>query len=172
MKPGRRVHAAIAIVALLALAAGAGLSLWDREPQRADQLMALALPDSEGVTQRLDQWRGKVVVVNFWATWCEPCREEMPEFVRVQREFGPKDVQFVGIAVDQQDKVAAFSRELGLNYPVLIGGYDAMDLSKALGNRLVALPFTIVIDRQGGVAYTQLGPFKRNQLRPIISKLL
>jgi thiol-disulfide isomerase/thioredoxin len=168
-----RARAILASVAILAAAAGIGLALWNQAPpQRADSLFALALPDTEGVTQRLGQWQGKVVVVNFWATWCEPCREEMPEFVRVQRELGPKGLQFVGIAVDQPDKVVAFAKELGLNYPALVGGYDAMELSRNLGNQLVALPFTIVIDRQGAIAYTQLGPVKKGQLRPILDKLL
>ena len=167
-----RAKAILASVAILAVAAGIGLALWNPAPQRADGLFALTLPDAEGVTQRLGQWQGKVVVVNFWATWCEPCREEMPEFVRVQRELGPKGLQFVGIAVDQPDKVAAFAKELGLNYPALVGGYDAMELSRNLGNHLVALPFTIVIDRRGAIAYTQLGPIKKGQLRSIIDKLL
>jgi thiol-disulfide isomerase/thioredoxin len=162
----------VAVVAALALAAGIGLSLWNPAPERADSLFALALPDAEGATQRLEQWRGKVLVVNFWATWCEPCREEMPEFVRVQRELGPKGLQFVGIAVDQADKVAAFAKELGLNYPALVGGYDAMELSRSLGNRLLALPFTIIIDRQGRIAYIQLGRLKTTQLLSIVDKLL
>ena len=167
-----RTNLALVIVAALALAVGVGLALWDRTPQRADTLFALALPDLDGKTQEFAQWRGKVLVVNFWATWCEPCREEMPEFVRAQQEFGPQGLQFVGIAIDQADKAARFARELNVNYPVLIGSYDAMELSKSLGNRLVALPFTIVIDRHGNVAHTQLGPLKKAQLQSIISKLI
>jgi thiol-disulfide isomerase/thioredoxin len=119
------------------------------------------LPDSQGTPQSLAQWKGNVVVVNFWATWCAPCREEMPEFVRAQQELGPKGLQFVGIAVDDVDKVRAFAREIGLNYPALIGGYGAIELSKTLGNDLSALPFTVVLDRAGRVAHTQLGPLKR-----------
>ena len=167
-----RTAIALAIIAALALMAGLGVALWDRKPQGADVLFALALPDLDGTKQQLGQWRGKVVVVNFWATWCEPCREEMPEFVRAQQEFGPSGLQFVGIAVDQADRAASFARELNLNYPVLIGGYDAMELSRRLGNRLVALPFTIVIDRQGNVAHTQLGPLRKAQLHSIISNLI
>lgn len=158
--------------ALLALLAGGSLAAWMRSPQDASALMSISLPDTSGQQQSLAQWRGKVVVVNFWATWCEPCREEMPDFVRAQREFGPRGLQFVGIAVDQADKVEAFAKELDLNYPALIGGYGAVELSKALGNRLSALPFTIVIDRNGGVADTQLGPFKAGKLRSTISNLL
>jgi len=113
-----------------------------------------------------------VLVVNFWATWCAPCREEMPEFVRAQSEYGARGLQFVGIAVDQADKVEQFSKEFGLNYPSLIGGYGAVELSKTLGNRLAALPFTIVVDRQGRIAHTQLGPLKPDKLRAIVDKLL
>lgn len=160
-----------ALAAILALAGGVALAV--REQSRdATKLLALSLPDTSGHPQSLAQWRGKVVVVNFWATWCVPCREEMPEFVLAQREFGPRGLQFVGIAVDQRDKVEQFARELGLNYPALIGGYDAVDLSKSLGNELSALPFTIVIDRQGNVARTQLGPFKSDKLRSTIASLL
>jgi thiol-disulfide isomerase/thioredoxin len=162
----------LGIAGVLALAAGFGLALWDREPADASALLALSLPDLDGTPQSLTQWRGKVMVVNFWATWCGPCREEMPEFVRAQREFGPKGLQFVGIAVDQHDKVAQFAKEFDLNYPALIGGYEAMDVAKPLGNRLAGLPFTVVLDRQGRIVHTQLGPLKPALLRSIVADLL
>ena len=93
-------------------------------------------------------------------------------FVRLQREQGPKGLQFVGIAVDQVDKVRQFAGEIGLNYPALIGGYGAMELSKTLGNSLMALPFTVIVDREGRVAHTQLGPLKEDQLLAIAGQLL
>jgi thiol-disulfide isomerase/thioredoxin len=135
-------------------------------------LLALALPDTSGREQPLQQWKGKVVVVNFWATWCEPCREEMPRFVKLQDEYGDKGLQFVGIAIDQADKVRQFAKEIHLNYPTLIGGYGAIELSKATGNRYGALPFTVVIDRAGAIVHTQLGPLKDPQLRAMMSQLL
>ena len=138
----------------------------------ASSLLGLALPDADGKEQRLDQWRGKVIVVNFWATWCAPCREEMPEFVRAQNEFGPKGLQFVGIAVDQADKVRQFATEIGLNYPSLIGGFGAMELSKSLGNSVMALPFSVVVNRQGKVVHTQLGVLKPAKLDAIVKQLL
>ena len=158
--------------ALLALAGGVALAVWDQSPRDAGALLSLSLPDISGQQQSLAQWRGKVVVVNFWATWCVPCREEMPEFVKIQRELGPRGLQFVGIAIDQAEKVEQFASELDLNYPALIGGYAAIELSKTLGNQVSALPFTIVIRRNGTVARTQLGVFDVTKLRSTIDSLL
>lgn len=171
-QPRLRNALLLVVAGALALAAGVWLARWDREPVDATALLALSLPDTAGTPQSLSQWRGKVMIVNFWATWCAPCREEMPEFVRAQREFGPKGLQFVGIAVDQPDKVAKFVKEFDLNYPALIGGYEAIDVAKPLGNRLAGLPFTVVLDRQGRIVHTQLGPLKPTVLRSIIADLL
>jgi thiol-disulfide isomerase/thioredoxin len=157
---------------VIALSAGLYFGLRERSVQDASALLALSLPDASGHPQSLEQWRGKVLVVNFWATWCAPCREEMPEFVKAQKEYGPRGVQFVGIAVDDADKVSKFVKEINLNYPALVGGYTAIDISKAMGNRLSALPFTIVVDRQGKVAHTQLGQLKTAELQSIMIKLL
>ena len=165
---------AIAAAAIAAAAAGIYVGSESMPWQRTDgsALLAVSLPDTTGKEQPLAQWKGKVLVVNFWATWCAPCRDEMPEFVRAQRELGGRGLQFVGIAVDQPDKVAQFAAELGLNYPALIGGYGAMELSKTLGNRMMALPFTVIVYRSGQVVHTQLGPLRDAKLRAIVAELL
>jgi len=163
--------AALAGSALLALAAGLYFGL--EGPQNsAAPLMGLTLPDVDGKDQRLDQWKGKVLVVNFWATWCEPCRKEMPEFVKAQARFSGKGLQFVGIAIDQPDKIRQFARELNLNYPSLVGGYGALELSKGLGNRVMALPFTVIVNRNGEIAYTQMGPLNSVKLDLILTELI
>jgi thiol-disulfide isomerase/thioredoxin len=163
----------LGVFGAVALLVGAYVGLRQHDaPADASALLALSLPDAAGREQSIGQWRGKVVVVNFWATWCAPCREEMPEFMRAQAEYGARGLQFVGIAVDQADKAEQFAKDLGLNYPTLIGGYGAVELSKTLGNRLAALPFTIVVDRQGRIAHTQLGTLKPDKLRSIVDKLL
>jgi peroxiredoxin len=89
-----------------------------------------------------------------------------------QKEFGSKGLQFVGIAVDEGPKVRQFADELKLNYPALIGGYGAMELSRTLGNKVMALPFTVIVGRDGKIAHTQLGPLKSDQLRGIITQLI
>ncbi len=166
-----RKWAIVAVVALAGLAAGAYFGAGRSAPSAAG-LIGLALPDVEGREQRLAQWKGKVMVVNFWATWCEPCREEMPEFVKAQEALRSKGLQFVGIAIDQPDKIRQFTTELKVNYPSLVGGYGALELSKTLGNSLMALPFTVILDREGGVAYAQMGPLKPGKFDAIVGKLL
>ena len=164
-----------------ALAMGAGLyfggitseqDVVEMHGKDVGALFGVALPDTEGRTQSLGQWKGKVLIVNFWATWCVPCRTEMPEFVKAQQEFGGRGLQFIGIAIDEPEKVKRFAAEVGLNYPALLGGYGGIELSKTMGNRLGALPFTIIIDRAGHVAHTQLGPIKEANLRSIVQQLL
>ena len=168
----------IAAVGVVGLAAGIYFGIEREspnpgsEPMAAAALNGLALPDADGKEQQLDQWRGKVVIVNFWATWCAPCREEMPEFIKSQNELGPKGLQIVGIAVDQPDKVRQFAAEIGLNYPALVGGFGAMELSRTLGNTVMALPFTVILDRKGAIAHTQLGILKPDKLNAIVKQLL
>jgi thiol-disulfide isomerase/thioredoxin len=175
----RRALVLLVAAAATALVGGILVSRYDRladgggaSRAAAATMLALTFPDAAGSDVPLAQWRGKVLIVNFWATWCGPCREEMPEFVRLQGEFGGKGLQFVGIAVDDADKVRQFSAEIGLNYPALIGGYGAMELSRTLGNRVMALPFTVIVDRSGAVAHTQLGPINNDQLRRIVTQLI
>ena len=162
-----------ACAGVVSLAGGVALFTHrDRRPRDGSAILALVLPDVDGREQPLAQWQGKILIVNFWATWCAPCREEMPQFIAVQARDGAKGVQFVGIAVDQADKVREFAQEIRLNYPALIGGFGAIELSKALGNDLAALPFTIVLDRAGAVVHTQLGPLKAAQLDSLLESLL
>jgi thiol-disulfide isomerase/thioredoxin len=143
----------LAAVAIGAAAAGYALNAWwrsDSQSGAATALMSAPLADLEGKSLTINQWRGRVLVVNFWATWCTPCREEIPLFVRLQEKHRARGLQFIGIAIDQRDKVETFARDFGMNYPVLLGGMNTVELSRQAGNRLGALPFTIVIDRSGG----------------------
>ena len=133
---------------------------------------AFRLTTLDGQPLSNDALLGRVVLVNFWATWCAPCREEMPEFIKAQKDFGAQGLQIVGIAIDSADKVRPFATEIGLNYPTLIGGFGAMELSRTLGNGVMALPFTVVLDRKGGIAHTQLGILKPERLASLMRQLL
>ena len=135
-------------------------------------LMTARLPDIDGRRRSLEEWRGKVLVVNFWATWCTPCREEIPAFIKVQEKLGAKGLQVIGIAVDQQDKVRPYAAEMRINYPILVGDLEAIDLARQAGNRLGGLPFTVVFDRQGMAIHSQLGGINQQKLEALVEPLL
>ena len=132
------------------------------------ELMRLRLPDVAGKDQSLTQWRDKILVVNFWATWCEPCREEIPVLLRVQAKYASNGVQVVGISVDSVDKVRQFAREYGIGYPLVIGSMEVIELTRRLGNNAAGLPYTIVLDRSGRVVKTHLGAISEVELEGAI----
>jgi thiol-disulfide isomerase/thioredoxin len=138
----------------------------------ADALYGVTLPDLGGTAQSLRQFEGKVLVVNFWATWCAPCRDEMPALVEAQAKWGPKGLQIVGIGIDDATKMRQFTQTLHLNYPALDGGYGALELSKMFGNSAMALPFTVIVDRKGAIVAQQLGPFAPGRFDAIATQLL
>jgi len=168
--------AALAAVAAIALAAGVYLGL-ERRSERADAaavsaLAATKFPDLSGDQLSLDRWHGKILVVNLWASWCPPCREEIPGLVRVQQRFASNGVQIVGIAFDSAAKSRQAAGELGINYPVLVAGMEAIDLVRKVGNRAGALPYTFVLDRQGTPVAAHLGILSEADLERILAPLL
>lgn len=140
--------------------------------QGAKAIFAANLPDLQGENQTVSQWLGNVIVVNFWATWCTPCREEIPEFIETQEKFRDQGLVFVGIAIDQADKVKMFSQEFGINYPVLVGSLNTWSLLEAAGNRQSALPYTVVINRFGEIVGTYLGRVNQKKLEKTVIPLL
>lgn len=135
-------------------------------------VFAASFPDLNDKPQPFSQWRGRVVVLNFWATWCPPCRTEIPDFIKVQDKYGPRGLTIVGLAIDKKDKVEAFADEIAINYPVLIGDTSAMDLSKSTGNRLGGLPFTVILNRQGKIVASEIGGLTGARLEQLITPLL
>lgn len=142
------------------------------QPDAATALFDARFNDLNGKMQPLSQWRGKVVIVNFWATWCPPCREEIPEFIKMQEKYGKQGLVFVGIAIDQKDKVQAYADQMGINYPILLGELEAIDLTKRAGNRLGGLPYTVIIDRHGKIAASEIGGLTQAKLDTLIKPLL
>lgn len=135
-------------------------------------IFELVLKDTHGRAQPLKTWRGHVLVVNYWATWCHPCREEMPGFSRLHDKYRGKMIQFVGISSDDADKIIEFEKTTPVSYPLLIGDMTVMQGSAALGNRHQALPFTAVFDRQGRLAMTRLGRWNEADLERELQGLI
>lgn len=164
------------VAALAALAAGYFTALWLRAPvtdtASGGQAVEFRLADLAGKEHRLEEWHGRVVVLNFWATWCPPCREEIPIFIDLQKRLGDKGLQFVGIAIDDASAVASYQREIGINYPSLLGGDGGMGLMSAYGNTAGGLPFTVILDRDGRIAARKVGAFRRVELEALLSPLL
>jgi len=163
-------------LALAALAAGA----WIAQARYAPRMPATSavtelwqhdFPDTNGREQALSQWRGQIVVLNFWASWCSPCREEIPDFIALRAQYRPRNVEFVGIAIDNTANVTQFLQRLPVNYPILIGEGAAHHLSRRLGNSSGALPYTVVLDRDGRVALRHLGRLPRATLEKTLLEI-
>lgn len=163
-------------LALAAMAAGVWLAQARHVPRApaapaAAALWQLGFPDLQGRTQQLTQWRGQVVVLNFWASWCAPCREEMPDFADLRRQYRSDGVEFLGIAIDNPANVAQFLRRQPVDYPILIGEGAAHGLARQLGNPSGALPYTIVLDRNGNIVLSHLGRLSRATLEATLRKI-
>lgn len=130
------------------------------------------LKDLDGRLRNANEWNGEVMVVNFWATWCPPCRKEMPAFIELQEKYGAQGLQFVGIALDDRVKVSDFIDTMGVEYPILVGQNDATAISDAYGNRLGALPYTAVVDREGVIVKTYRGEVSQGSIEKVIKELL
>ena len=164
----------IIIAALLALGGGIiarGL-LSPAEQSSATALPDFALPDVSGKLHNVSEWQGKIRVINFWATWCSPCRKEIPEFIALQEQYADKGLQFIGIAIDDQESVAKYLASININYPMLIGDVTGIALAHQLGNTIDAVPFTLIVNQQGQIIHQHPGDFSKEQIMAIITPLL
>ena len=135
------------------------------ENAAVSRLLEQTLPDTSGKPQALGQWKNKTLIVNFWATWCTPCVDEMPELSALQAEIAPAQIQIIGIGVDSAANIAEFAAKYKIAYPLYTGGMGAAELSRHFGNKAGALPFTVVIGRDGQVRKTYLGRLNMKELR-------
>lgn len=141
------------------------------QPNAVGQLWSAAVTDTDGKAQSLAAYKGRPIVVNFWASWCGPCVAEMPELSALQREYQKKGIQFVGVGVDTATNVKAFLQKVKVDYPIYIAGFGGADLARAFGNQAGGLPFTVVIDAKGAVRSTKLGQIKPDELRHTLDAL-
>jgi thiol-disulfide isomerase/thioredoxin len=142
------------------------------EGEMVADALNISLADSDGRMHSLAEWRGRVLVINFWATWCPPCREEIPMLNALQTRWGGKGAQVVGIALDATDAVREFTRQTPLAYPSLIGGNEGARLAERLGDLMGVLPFTVVVDAAGKVAGQHLGEMSAGDAEDLLRPLL
>lgn len=138
----------------------------------AAPLLALTLPDLDDTAQPLAQWHGKVLVLNFWATWCPPCLKEIPDFAEVSRRYADAPVQFVGIGIDSVANMRDFQGEMKVPYPLLVGTGQTLSVATAIAQTAQALPLTIILDREGAIHRIKLGTLNQSELEGTIRALL
>lgn len=179
----------IPFILVIAIAGGAGFGL-QRYLQQDEHELAAEIPapsaskvigqmrpsfeiaDTEGQLKNVNEWDGQVLLINFWATWCPPCKKEMPAFIELQDQYAEQGFKVIGIALDDLQSVQDFADTIGVNYPLLIAEYDGIDLSRNYGNHVGALPFSAFIDRQGKIVSTHMGELSKTQVEDIIKPLL
>ena len=135
-----------------------------------EQLPDLRLAGTDGAVHSLADWKGRPLVVNFWATWCDPCRREIPLLKAVRREHAADRLEIVGIAVDYPDEVRKYARAHGIDYPVLVGDQGGLEAVSAFGMETV-LPFSVFADRQGRVVTLKVGELHRDEAELILSRV-
>ena len=126
------------------------------------------LPDLEGNEHQISEWDGKARLINFWATWCAPCRREIPLLKKTQTAHAENNLQVIGIAVDDLEPVIAYAEEAEFNYPVLIGQEDAMAAAEASGIDFIGLPFTMIVAPDGQLIKAHIGEIHEDQMALII----
>ena len=122
------------------------------------------LSDTYGKQHSINEWQGKIKVINFWATWCSPCLKEIPEFISLQNQYALQGVQFIGIAIDNKDAINKYLSTIQINYPILIAENEGLILARQMGNSINSVPFTIIINQQGVILERYFGEINTEKL--------
>lgn len=173
MSSGVRTALTVLLAAVIGAGGGILAALWLQEtpqednPYRAD----FTLPQLDGPERSINEWDGEVVVLNFWATWCSPCREEIPLFSSLHEEFVSQGIHFLGVAIDDPEPMRGFLDQVEMSYPTLYGMEQALDVAAAYGNDRGTLPYTVIIDREGRIIERFMGQLHEPDLRPLLEDL-
>lgn len=166
------------VLVALVLIASAAAGYWahqrmDRQPVMPPPAGTIdfTLPDLEGNPRNISDWSGQARLVNFWATWCAPCRREIPLLKKAQAEHGEERLQVIGVAVDFEEDVLEYAKEAEFNYPVLIGQDEAMAAVEAAGYEFVGLPMTMVMSAEGELLKMHLGEIHEPQIERVVEVL-
>ena len=127
-----------------------------------------SLVDIHGVERQISEWDGKTIALNFWATWCPPCRKEIPVLIEAQNDYANQGLQIIGLAIDEMELVQKYAQEMKINYPLLVGEQAALDIAESFGTGVTALPFTVIITPSGTVKTVHYGELHREQLMALI----
>jgi len=161
----------LACVALVAALAGfAAYWFSAADSGLAERRPDFTLKDLGGTSRSISEWDGQVVLVNFWAPWCKPCREEMPMLVQLQQDYGARGFQVLGLAIEEPAPVQNFLRELPVNYPVFADLLPTLGIQQAFGD--TRLPYSVLIDREGRMVYRKAGAVTRAEIDAEIKKHL
>jgi thiol-disulfide isomerase/thioredoxin len=164
------------VLAVLAVGAGiGGFVVYRNIPHEAavhDPAPDVALPTLDGGSARLSDYRGKLVLINFWATWCTPCLKEIPLLIEMQERYGARGLQILGPAMDDAEEVKIQAPRMGIQYPVLLGQEQIPVAMEKLGDTLGALPFSVLISPDGYVVLRKHGEFSREELSAQLEKHL
>ncbi len=170
MNPSTRKAVVIVVLALVGVLAGLWTShvLRNGAPETPTPAPAITLTDLNGKPVSLAQYQGKLLIVNFWATWCAPCLQEMPLLIKAQKQYGARGLQIIGPAMDEAKDVQTLATKLGVNYPVMADFASADAAMATLGNKQGALPFSVFINAQGMIVKTVLGGLHEDDLDALI----
>jgi len=173
----RRQIGIITGMSLVGLAAGLITASWIYRDGTASEESVAALlanpwtkPDNTVVNTA--EWQNRVLVVNFWASWCPPCVEEMPALDKIQGEYDPKNMLIVGIGIESPSNIRQFIETTIISYPIVLGGLGGNEINKMLGNPSGALPFTVVINSKGEIKSRKLGKISEDELRKMIKDVI
>jgi thiol-disulfide isomerase/thioredoxin len=146
--------------------------LSSQDPQAAQvaggERIEFVLPHLDGSERRLSDWDGEARLVNFWATWCAPCRREIPLLKQLQTDKPEKHLQVIGIAIDFMEDVRAYAEDAHFNYPILVGQEDAIEVAEASGVEFIGLPFTMIVAADGTLVGTHMGEIMQSHLDHIV----
>lgn len=140
-------------------------------PTPSGALFAQSMNDASGASHSLVRWKGKPLVVNFWAPWCAPCVQEMPELDQVAAENAPLGINVIGIGIDTPANIAQFATKLKISYPLYVAGLSGTELARQFGNSAGGLPYTVLIGADGKVLKAYLGKLKFDELKADLAKL-